>query len=214
MEKTAKTKKAVSTKEAASAEGLPRVTNRWRPTKPTGWTEETDKLVGLMLDCGLTEEKKWGKPCFTFGGKNVAVVIPLKESCALMFFKGALLGDPKGLLTRIGEHTQAGRWIKFGSVKEIAKAQTTVKEYLYEAIEVERAGLRVPMKKTSDFKLPEELQKKFKEMPELKKAFYALTPGRQRNYIYHFSGAKQAATREARIEKYVQQILDGRGLTD
>jgi uncharacterized protein YdeI (YjbR/CyaY-like superfamily) len=178
------------------------------------WQKETDKLRRIVLDCDLTEELKWGKPCFSFQKKNVAIVIPLKESCALAFFKGALLKDRKRILQRAGEHTQAGRWIKFTSVKEVAALQSTLRDYIYEAIEVEESGKKVTLKKASEYVVPEELQARLDAAPELKAAFDSLTPGRRRSYIFHVSGAKQAKTRVARAEKSVPMILSGRGFNE
>jgi len=177
------------------------------------WQKETDKLRQIALDCDLTEELKWGKPCFTFLKKNVAIVIPLKESCALSFFKGALLKDPKHLLQRIGQ-MQAGRWIKFTSVGEIAAVRSTLKDYLREAIELEKSGKRVVLKKASDYPIPEELQMRLDEDAVLRSAFAALTPGRRKSYIFHISSAKQAKTRAARAEKCVPMILSGRGINE
>ena len=177
------------------------------------WHKETDKLRQIALDCDLTEELKWGKPCFTFQKKNVAIVIPLKESCALSFFKGALLKDPKHLLQRIGQ-MQAGRWIKFTSLGEIAAVRSTLKDYLCEAIELEKSGKRVVLKKASDYPIPEELQKRLDEDAVLRSAFAALTPGRRKSYIFHISSAKQAATKAARAEKCVPMILRGRGFNE
>jgi len=177
------------------------------------WQKETDKLRQIALDCDLTEELKWGKPCFTFQKKNVAIVIPLKESCALSFFKGALLKDPKHLLQRIGQ-MQAGRWIKFTSLGEIAAVRSTLKDYLCEAIELEKSGKRVVLKKASDYPIPEELQKRLDEDAVLRSAFAALTPGRRKSYIFHISSAKQAKTRAARAEKCVPMILSGRGFNE
>jgi uncharacterized protein YdeI (YjbR/CyaY-like superfamily) len=177
------------------------------------WQKETDKLRQIALDCNLTEELKWGKPCFTFQKKNVAIVIPLKESCALSFFKGALLKDPKHLLQRIGQ-MQAGRWIKFTSVGEIAAARSTLKDYLREAIELEKSGKRVVLKKASDYPIPEELQRRLDDDAGLRSAFAALTPGRRKSYIFHISSAKQAKTRAARAEKCVPMILSGRGFNE
>ncbi|HEX6822307.1 MAG TPA: YdeI/OmpD-associated family protein [Candidatus Sulfotelmatobacter sp.] len=177
------------------------------------WQKETDKLRQIALDCDLTEELKWGKPCFTFGKKNVAIVIPLKESCALSFFKGALLKDPKHLLQRIGQ-MQAGRWIKFTSVREIAAVRSTLKDYLCEAIELEKSGKKVVLKKASDYPIPEELQKKLDADAVLRSAFATLTPGRRKSYIFHISSAKQAQTRAARAEKCVPMILSGRGFNE
>ena len=177
------------------------------------WQKETDKLRKIVLDCDLTEESKWGKPCFTYHKKNVAIVIPLKDACALSFFKGALLKDPKHILQKIGE-AQAGRWIKFTSPKEISALQATLRSYIYEAIEVEVLGKKVPLKKVSEYVVPEELQVRLNAAPELKEAFEALMPGRRKSYIFHVSGAKQANTRAARAEKCVPMILSGRGFNE
>ena len=178
------------------------------------WQKETEGLRQIALDCDLVEERKWGKPCFTFLKKNVAIVIPLKESCALSFFKGALLKDPKHILEKIGEHTQSGRWIKFTSVEEITRLRSTLKAYLYEAVELEESGKRVELKKPSEFPIPEELQKKLDDNAVLRTAFAMLTPGRRKSYIFHVSSAKQAKTREARVEKCVPMILSGRGFNE
>jgi uncharacterized protein YdeI (YjbR/CyaY-like superfamily) len=178
------------------------------------WQKETDKLREIALDCGLAEELKWGKPCFTFLKKNVAIVIPLKESCAFSFFKGALLQDPKHVLERIGEHTQAGRWIKFTSPREIAAVRSTLKAYLYEGIEIEKSGAKVALKKSSAYPMPEELQRTLDTDAALGSAFAALTPGRRKSYIFHVSSAKQAKTRVARAEKCVPLILSGRGFNE
>jgi uncharacterized protein YdeI (YjbR/CyaY-like superfamily) len=177
------------------------------------WQKEADKLRKIALDCDLTEERKWGKPCFTFQKKNVAIVIPLKEACALTFFKGALLRDPKHILEKIGQ-AQAGRWIKFTSVKEITAMQAILRNYIYEAIEVEESGKKVTLKKASEYAVPEELQGRLDAAPELRAAFEALTPGRRKSYIFHVSGAKQAKTRAARAERCVPMILDGRGFNE
>ncbi|HEX8711246.1 MAG TPA: YdeI/OmpD-associated family protein [Terracidiphilus sp.] len=178
------------------------------------WQKETDKLRKIALDCDLKEELKWGKPCFTFQKKNIAIVIPLKESCAFSFFKGALLKDPKRILQRVGEHTQAGRWIKFTSVREITALQPTLTDYLYEAIGIEESGKKVARKKPSEYAVPEELQAKLDEDAVVKAAFEALTPGRRKSYIFHVTGAKQAKTRSARAEKCVPMILSGRGFNE
>ncbi len=167
-----------------------------------------------MLDCDLIEEIKWGKPCFTYQKKNLAIVVPLKDACALSFFKGALLKDPKHILQKIGEHTQAGRWIKFTSLKEIAAMQSILRSYIYEAIEVEESGKRAILKKASGYSVPEELQARLDASRELRAAFEALTPGRRKSYIFHVSGAKQAKTRAARTERCVPMILSGRGFND
>jgi len=178
------------------------------------WQKETDKLRQIALDCDLTEVLKWGKPCFTFLKKNVAIVIPLKESCAFSFFKGALLKDPKHILDRIGEHTQAGRWIKFTSLREIAALRSTLKDYLYEAIELEESGKKIEIKKPSEYPIPEELQRRLDDNAVLRSAFAMLTPGRRKSYIFHVSSAKQAKTRAARAEKCVPMILSGHGFNE
>ena len=178
------------------------------------WQKETDKLRKIAVDCDLTEALKWGKPCFTFQKKNVAIIIPLKESCALSFFKGALLKDPKRILERIGDHTQAARWIKFTSSTEIALLRSTLTDYIYEAIAVEESGKKVELKKPSEYPIPEELQSRLDENPVLKAAFAALTPGRRKSYIFHVSSAKQSKTRSARVGKCVPMILSGRGFNE
>ena len=177
------------------------------------WQNETDNLRKIVLDCDLVEELKWGKPCFTYQKKNVAIIIPLKDACALSFFKGALLKDPKHILQKIGE-AQAGRWIKFTSPHEISALQATLRRYLYEAIEVEESGKKVPLKKASEYVVPEELQVRLNAAPEVKTAFEGLTPGRRKSYIFHVSGAKQAKTRAARAEKCVPMILSSRGFNE
>jgi uncharacterized protein YdeI (YjbR/CyaY-like superfamily) len=182
--------------------------------KAKSWQPEMRKLRSIILECGLGEELKWYKPVYTFGKKNVVIVMALKETVALAFCKGALLKDPKHVLARIGENSQAGRWIKFTSVREIAAMATTVKAYIREAIAVEEAGLEVPTRETSDYPVAEELKRKLAELPAFKKAFAALTPGRQRGYLLYFSGAKQSKTREARIVKSMPLIFEGRGLLD
>jgi uncharacterized protein YdeI (YjbR/CyaY-like superfamily) len=178
------------------------------------WQEEFRKLRAILLDSELAEEFKWSQPCYTFEGKNVVVIGGLKESCALAFFKGVLIKDIHGVLTIPGQHSQSTRWFKFASVREIAEMKSVLKAYIREAIEVEKAGLKVKLKKTSDLKFPEELQIMLDEFPELKTAFDALTPGRQRAYIYHFSAPKQSKTREARVRKFMPHILKGKGLLD
>ena len=178
------------------------------------WQKEADKLTKILLDCDLTEEMKWGKPCFTYRKKNVAIIIPLKDACALSFFKGALLADPKHVLRKIGEHTQAGRWIKFTSLKEITALQSILRSYIYEAIEVEESGKKLTFKKASEYAVPEELRARLDKAPELRAAFEALTPGRRRSYIFHVSGAKQVKTRAARAERCVPMILSGRGFNE
>src|SRR5580658_10091036 len=178
------------------------------------WQEELKKLRAILLDSELTEDFKWHEPCYTFQGKNVVIINGLKESCALAFFKGALLKDVHGVLTRPGQHTQSARWFKFTSVREIAEMKSVLKAYVREAIKVEESGLKLKLRKTSDLKFPEELQIMLDEFPDFKAAFDRLTPGRQRAYIYHFSAAKQSKTRESRIQKCMPQILRGKGLLD
>ena len=178
------------------------------------WKEELKKLRAILLDSELTEEFKWSQPCYTFQGKNVIVISGMKESCAFAFFKGALLKDVHGVLTRPGQHSQSTRWIKFTSVREIAEMKSVLKAYIREAIEVEKAGLKVKLKKTSDLKFPEELQIMLDEFPDFRTAFEALTPGRQRAYIYHFSAPRQSKTRESRVRKFMPHILNGKGLLD
>lgn len=182
--------------------------------KAEKWGEEMGQLRAILLDCGLTEELKWNQPCYTFHKRNIVIIGGFKEYCALLFFKGALLNDANGILVKPGEHTQAGRQLRFTSVREIIRMEPILKAYIYEAIEVEKVGLKVIFKKHTGFKIPEELQKKFDERPILRTAFGGLTPGRQRAYNLYFSGAKQSKTREARIEKYVQRILHGKGIND
>jgi uncharacterized protein YdeI (YjbR/CyaY-like superfamily) len=178
------------------------------------WHDEFKKLRNIILDCGLTEELKWGKPCYTFQKSNIVLIHGFKEYCALLFFKGALLKDAKGVLIQQTENVQAARQIRFTNVREIDKMETILKAYIHEAIEVEKAGLKVNLKKTTEYIIPEEFQNKLDENPALKTAFDALTPGRQRAYIFYFSTPKQSKTRESRVEKYLQQILNGKGLND
>ena len=182
--------------------------------KATKWQKEYEQLRTIILDCGLTEELKWGCPCYTFQKNNIVLIHGFKEYCALLFFKGALLHDAKSVMIQQTENVQAGRQIRFTNVREITKMKTTLKAYVYEAIEVEKAGLKVNFKKTSEYNIPEEFQNKLKKHAALKTAFQALTPGRQRAYIFYFSQPKQSKTRESRIEKYMQQILNGKGLND
>ena len=182
--------------------------------KAKEWPEEFEKLRMIVLDCGLTEELKWGCPCYTFQKSNIVLIHGFKEYCALLFFKGALLNDANGILIQQTENVQAARQIRFTNVREIVKMKPVLKAYIYEAIEVEKAGLKVKFKKTTEFKTPEEFKNKLDEIPALKTAFYALTPGRQRAYILYFSQPKQSKTREARVEKCMQQILIGKGLND
>ena len=183
-------------------------------SKAKKWQEELEKLRMIVLDCQLTEELKWGVPCYTFQKSNIVLIHVFKEYCALLFFKGALLNDANGILIQQTKNTQAGRQIRFINVREIVEMETILKAYIYEAIEVEKAGLKVNFKEITEFIIPEEFQNKLDETPALKTAFDALTPGRQRAYILYFSAPKQSKTREARIEKCMQQILDGKGLND
>lgn len=182
--------------------------------KDTQWNKEFDLLRSIVLDCGLTEELKWGQPCYTFEKANIVLIHGFKEYCALLFFKGALMKDNKKILIQQTENVQSARQIRFTNANEIMKLKNTLKSYVYDAIKVEEAGLKFEFKKTSDFKIPEEFQNKLNKKPALKKAFNALTPGRQRAYLFYFSSAKQSKTREDRIKKYEQKILDGKGMDD
>lgn len=182
--------------------------------KAKKWQEEFEKLRMIILDCQLTEELKWGKPCYTFQESNIVLIHGFKDYCALLFIKGSLLHDVNGILIQQTENVQAGRQIRFTNVKEIVEMETILKAYIYEAIEVEKAGLEVNFKKNAEFIIPEEFQNKLDEIPALKTAFDALTLGRQRAYILYFSAAKQSKTRESRVEKCMQQILNGKGLND
>ncbi|MFK7695622.1 YdeI family protein [Paenibacillus sp. HJGM_3] len=182
--------------------------------KAKKWKEEFEKLRNIVLDCDLTEDFKWMHPCYTFENKNIVLIHGFKEYCALLFHKGALLQDPHGILIQQTENVQAARQIRFTNVQEIIEMETILKAYIYEAVEVEKAGLEVNFKKTSEFVIPEEFQNKLDEFPGLKTAFEALTPGRQRAYIFYFSQPKQSKTRESRVDKYIQQILNGKGLDD
>ena len=186
----------------------------WFFDKATQWQKEFEKLRKIILDCGLTEELKWGCPCYTFENKNIVLIHGFKEYCAILFFKGALLNDTDGILIQQTENVQSARQARFTSVQEVVRKERIVKVYIYEAIEVERVGLQVKYKKTKDFKIPEEFQSKLDKMPALKTAFNELTPGRQRAYIFYFSQPKQSKTRTARVEKYLKQILNGKGLDD
>jgi uncharacterized protein YdeI (YjbR/CyaY-like superfamily) len=178
------------------------------------WQKEFEKLRTIILDCGLTEELKWRLPCYTFQKSNIVVIQGFKEYCAIMFFKGALLKDAKSILIQQTKNVQAARQIRFTNVREIVEMKTILKAYIHKAIEVEKAGLKVKLKRTSDFKIPEEFQKKLDAIPALKTAFDALTPGRQRGYLFYFSQPKQSKTRESRVEKSMPQILKGKGLND
>ena len=189
----------------------PRIDVYLRQTE--AWREETKLLRKIILDCGLTEELKWGKPCYSFQGSNVVIIQGFKESCALLFCQGALLKDPKGVLEKPGENTQAARRIRFTRAREIAAMKPTLQAYVQEAIAAEKAGLKVKYTKHPE-PVPAELQHKLDEFPALKTAFAALTPGRQRAYILHISAPKQSKTRAARVEKCLRRILQGKGLND
>lgn len=178
------------------------------------WRDEIGKLRAIALGCELTEELKWGWPCYTVQGKNVVLIHGFKDYCALLFFKGALMKDPKGILIQQTENVQAARQIRFGSVREIISLKASLAAYIDEAVALEKTGREMSFKTTAEFKMPDELKDKFDQSPELKQAFEALTPGRQRAYLLHFSTAKQSATRTARIEKCAPQILAGKGLND
>jgi uncharacterized protein YdeI (YjbR/CyaY-like superfamily) len=182
--------------------------------KAKKWQEEMEKLRTIVLDCGLTEELKWGVPCYAFEKTNIVLIHAFKEYCALLFFKGALLNDADGILIQQTKNVQSARQMRFTSVREIAKLKPTIKVYIHEAIQVEQAGLKVKLKKTAEFEVSEEFQKRLAKDGRLKTAFKALTPGRQRGYLLYFSAAKQSKTRESRIEKSVPQILNGKGLND
>jgi len=182
--------------------------------KAKKWQAEIEKLRLIVLDCGLTEELKWGCPCYTDQKTNIVLIHVFKEYCALLFFKGALLSDANHILIQQTKNVQSARQMRFTSTREIAKLEPVIKAYVYEAIEVEKAGLKVEYKKTSEFNIPEEFQNKLDRNKTLKTAFYALTPGRQRAYLFHFSQPKLSKTREARVEKSIKQILKGKGLDD
>jgi uncharacterized protein YdeI (YjbR/CyaY-like superfamily) len=186
----------------------------WYFSKAEKWQKEIKKLRTIILDCNLIEELKWGCPCYSFEKKNVVLIHMFKDYCAILFFKGALLKDKKGILVQQTENVQAARQVRFTNLQEIVKLEKTLKNYIYEAIEAEEAGLKVEFKKTKEFTMPEEFQSKLNKNRALKTAFYALTPGRQRGYLLYFSSAKQSKTRESRIEKYTAQIIDGKGLED
>ncbi|PIF59195.1 YdeI family protein [Flavobacterium sp. 2] len=178
------------------------------------WQKELEQLREIALDCQLTEELKWGTPCYTLGKSNIVLIHEFKEYCAFLFFKGALLKDTDGILIQQSENVQAARQIRFTNLKEIIDQKTILKTYIYQAIEIEKAGLKVELKETTDFEVSAEFQAKLDEMPNLKEAFQALTPGRQRAYLLHFSQPKQSKTRESRVEKNIPQILEGKGLKD
>lgn len=182
--------------------------------KAKKWQAEFEKLREIALDCPLVEEFKWGHPCYTLQDANVVLIHGFKEYCALLFFKGVLLKDPKGILITQTENTQTSRQLRFTNVAEISKLKATIKAYIREAIEVEKSGVKVAKKETADFAVAEEFQQQLDAMPALRSAFEALTPGRQRGYLLYFSGAKLSKTREARVEKCIPLILDGMGLDD
>lgn len=182
--------------------------------KEEKWQEEVQILRRIILDCNLAEELKWGVPCYTYQDNNIVLIHKFKEYCAVLFIKGSLLNDKYGILIQQTKNVQAGRQVRFTSVHEIIEKESILKEYINEAIEVEKAGLRVNLKKTDEYIIPEEFQNKLNESTALKTAFESLTPGRQRSYIYYFSAPKQSKTREQRVEKYIQKILNGKGMDD
>jgi uncharacterized protein YdeI (YjbR/CyaY-like superfamily) len=182
--------------------------------KAKHWQEELKQLRTVILGCGLVEELKWGVPCYTYEKKNIVLIHDFKEYCAVLFFKGALMKDPKGILIQQTQNVQAARQVRFTNVKEVTKLKSTLKSYIFEAIKIEEAGLKVPIKKTSEYAIPEEFQTKLDKTPKLRTAFEALTPGRQRGYLLYFSSAKQSKTRAERVEKSLKQILAGKGLDD
>lgn len=186
----------------------------WFFTKATQWKQEYEKLRQILLDTGLAEELKWGCPCYTFQKKNIVLIHGFKEYCALLFHKGALLKDTEGVLIQQTENVQAARQMRFTNIREIIELESVIKAYVYEAVEVEKAGLKVEFKPTREFTMPAEFEQKLNNIPALKTAFEALTPGRQRGYLLYFSSAKQPKTREARVGKYIAKILEGKGLED
>jgi len=183
-------------------------------SKAPKWQDEMEKLRITVLGCGLTEELKWGKPCYAFHGSNVVIIQGFKDYCALLFFKGILLSDPDGVLIKTGDNTHVGRQIRFTSVQKILELEPILKSYIFQSVEVEKAGMKVPVREKTELVFPEEFQLKLEEIPALKAAFEALTPGRQRMYHIYFSEAKQSRTRESRIEKCIPLILAGKGLND
>ena len=182
--------------------------------KAEKWQEEIERLRTIILDCGLTEELKWGCPCYTFQDNNIVLIHEFKEYCAVLFFKGALLNDPNGILIQQTENVQAARQVRFTNAVQVIEQEAALKACIFEAIEVEKAGLKVNLKSTADYEVVEEFQTKLDRIPALKTAFEALTPGRQRAYLFHFSKPKQAKTREQRVENCIPQILNGKGLND
>ena len=183
-------------------------------SKAQNWQKEIKKLRTIILNCDLAEELKWGCPCYTFEKSNIVLIHVFKEYCALLFFKGALLKDTRGILIQQTENVQSARQVRFTNLQQIVKLEPMLKAYIYEAVEVEEAGLKVELKKTTAYTMPGEFQKQLDKKPALKKAFDALTPGRQRGYMLYFSAPKQSKTRELRVEKCIPQILDGKGLND
>ena len=186
----------------------------WYFKKEEKWHDEIGKLRTIALDCGLEEVLKWGCPCYTLNGSNIVLIHVFKEYCAYLFFKGALMQDTQGILIQQTENVQSARQVRFTSVEEIAEMKPTLKAYIKEAIEIEKSGAKVELKKTSEYTVPDEFQEKLDSIPALKKAFEALTPGRQRGYLYYFSQPKTSKTREARVEKYMPHIMDGKGIDD
>ncbi len=182
--------------------------------RATKWQKELQKLRRIVLDCELTEDFKWGVPCYSFQKNNIVLIHVFKEYCALLFFKGALMNDVNGILVQQTKNTQAARQIRFANVREIGKMEAILKAYIHEAVKVEKAGLKVKFRKTTEFIVPEEFQSRLNKMPSLKTAFAALTPGRQRAYLLYFSAPKQSKTRESRVEKFTPRILKGKGLND
>ena len=186
----------------------------WFFNKPTKWQKEYSELRKIVLDCGLTEELKWGCPCYTVGKSNIVVMHGFNNYCALLFMKGALLKDLKGILNQQTKNVQSARQMRFDNIQQILKCKSTIRAYIKEAVAIDKAGLKVELKKTDDYKIPAEFQSVLNDMPELQTAFKALTPGRQRGYLLFFSEPKKVKTRESRIEKFLQKILDGKGLDD
>ena len=186
----------------------------WYFDKAGQWQAATEQMRRIVLDCGLMEELKWGCPCYTHQGRNIVLIHVFKEYCAYLFFKGALMQDTEGILIQQTENVQSARQVRFTDVKQVVKQQAVLKKYIYEAVAVEEAGLKVALKKTKEYVVPEEFQTKLDELPALKEAFESLTPGRQRGYLFYFGQAKQSKTRISRVEKYIPQILAGKGLED
>ncbi|WP_316808478.1 YdeI/OmpD-associated family protein [Pedobacter agri] len=183
-------------------------------TSAKKWQEEMLQLRKILLDCGLTEELKWSKPCYIFQGTNIIVIQGFKDYCALLFFKGMLMSNANGILVKTGENTRVGRQIRFTNTEDIIEMEAVIKANIFEAIEIEKTGLKVEAAQPEEMRLPEEFERKLTDIPNLKAAFNALTPGRQRAYNIYFSAPKQSKTRTARVEKYIQQILSGKGLND